>query len=150
MICIIKSWVWAGNAPDQVSYCYGIWSWNNFATTNSGCDKCLPILVCRQMCNRYWNVSSEILVCRPGSHPLCGLIGGAMANNKLFTIWYMQQHGSKYFARRHTLYPCFELHYIKAWLELYSSEIFIDQNWVLLVQEGLLSVSSVGMCMKYC
>ena len=40
------------------------------------------------------NISSEILVCRPGSNPLCGFSGGAMANNKLFTIWYMQQHGS--------------------------------------------------------
>ena len=39
--------------------------------------------------------SSEILVYRPGSNPLCGLNGGAMANNKLFTIWYTQQHCSK-------------------------------------------------------
>ena len=90
-----SKWVWAGNAPDQVPYCFGIRSWNNFAITKSDCNYCLPFLVCRQRCNRYWNIWSEILVCRPGSNPLCGLGGGALAKNQLFTIWYMQQHGSK-------------------------------------------------------
>ena len=33
-------------------------------------------LVCRQRCNKYLNISSEILVCRPGFNPLGGLRGG--------------------------------------------------------------------------
>ena len=81
--------------PWSVPYRFGIWSWNNFAITKSDCNYCLPILICRQRCNRYWNISSEILVCRPGSNPLCRLSVGALANNQLFTIWYMQQHGSQ-------------------------------------------------------
>ena len=90
-----SKWVWAGNAPDKVPYCFGNRSWNNFAITKSDCNYCLPILVCRQRCNRYWNIWSKILVCRPWYNPLCGLGGGALAKNQLFTIWYMQQHGSK-------------------------------------------------------
>ena len=34
----------------------------------------------------FYKFSSEIIVYMPGSNPLCGLNGGAMANNKLFTI----------------------------------------------------------------
>ena len=90
-----SKYVCAWNAPDQVPYCFGIWSRNNFAITKSDCNYCLPFLVCRQRCNRYWNIWSEILVFMPGSNPLCGLCGGALAKNELFTIWYMQQHGSK-------------------------------------------------------
>ena len=60
--------VWAGDAPNQVPYCFGNWSWNNFAITKSDCNYCLPILVRRQRCNRYWNIWSEILVCKPGSN----------------------------------------------------------------------------------
>ena len=108
-----SKWVWAGNAPDQVPYCFKIWSWNNFAITKSDCNYCLPFFVCRQSSNKYWNIWSETLVCRPGSNPLCGLGGGALVKNQLFTIWYMQQHGSKYSSRRHTLYPSIELHYGK-------------------------------------
>ena len=90
-----SKWVWAGNAPDQVPYCFRIRSWSNLAITKSDCNYYLTILVCRQRCNRYWNIWSKILVCRPGSNPLCGLGGGALAKYQLFTIWYMQQHGSK-------------------------------------------------------
>ena len=38
------------------------------------------------------NISSEIVVCRPGSNPLGGLRGGSLTKNQLFTIWFMQQH----------------------------------------------------------
>ena len=38
-----SKWVLAGNASDQVAYCFGIWSWNNFAITKSDCNYCLPI-----------------------------------------------------------------------------------------------------------
>ena len=42
-------------------YFCGIWSCNNFAITKSDWTFVLPFFVCRQRCNRYWNISSEKL-----------------------------------------------------------------------------------------
>ena len=62
-----------------------------------------------------------------------------LAKNQIFTIWYSSNMAANSFPEDtpSTL--------VKALLpgNFYQSKL-------LLVQEGLLSVSSVGMCMKYC
>ena len=72
---------------DLVPYFFGIRSWDKLAITRSDCFFFHLFLVCRQRCNRYWNISSGISVHRPGSEPLGGLKGWTLAKIQLLRIW---------------------------------------------------------------